>query len=34
MKKHNPVVIPRNYRVEETLEAADNGDYSANGKIS
>jgi len=28
MKKHNPAVIPRNYFVEETLSAAENGDYS------
>ena len=28
MKKHNPAVIPRNYKVEEALEAADNGDFS------
>ncbi|MBU8906043.1 protein adenylyltransferase SelO [Desertibacillus haloalkaliphilus] len=29
MRKHNPVVIPRNHRVEEALDAAvENGDYS------
>lgn len=33
MKKHNPVIIPRNYRVEEALEAADNGDYSVMEKL-
>lgn len=28
MRNSNPAVIPRNHRVEETLEAADNGDLS------
>ena len=28
MNKHNPAVIPRNYRVEEALAAAGQGDYS------
>jgi len=28
MKKHNPAIIPRNYRVEEALEAAEQGDFS------
>jgi len=28
IKKHNPAVIPRNFRVEEALTAADNGDFS------
>lgn len=28
MKKSNPVVIPRNHRVEEALKAADNGDLT------
>lgn len=28
MKKSNPAVIPRNHRVEEALEAAENGDLS------
>jgi uncharacterized protein YdiU (UPF0061 family) len=28
MKNNNPAVIPRNYRVEEALEAAQKGDYS------
>lgn len=28
MMESNPVVIPRNHRVEEALEAAGNGDYS------
>lgn len=28
MKKTNPAVIPRNHRVEEALEAANNDDYS------
>jgi uncharacterized protein YdiU (UPF0061 family) len=28
MRRHNPVVIPRNHRVEEALEAAtSSGDY-------
>ncbi|MCL2564786.1 MAG: YdiU family protein [Defluviitaleaceae bacterium] len=27
MNKHNPAVIPRNYRVEEALTAAENGDF-------
>ncbi|WP_018591727.1 protein adenylyltransferase SelO [Terrisporobacter glycolicus] len=28
MKTSNPVVIPRNHRVEEALDAADNGDFT------
>jgi serine/tyrosine/threonine adenylyltransferase len=28
MRDKNPAVIPRNHRVEEALEAAENGDYS------
>jgi len=28
MKRHNPAIIPRNYRVEEALSAAEAGDYS------
>lgn len=28
MRNSNPAVIPRNHRVEETLEAAERGDYS------
>lgn len=28
MKKSNPVVIPRNHRVEEALKAADRGDFT------
>lgn len=28
MKRHNPVVIPRNHRVEAALHAAENGDLS------
>ncbi len=28
MKKANPALIPRNHRVEEALDAANNGDYS------
>ena len=26
MKKNNPLVIPRNHRVEEVLKSAENGD--------
>ncbi|MEG1702919.1 MAG: protein adenylyltransferase SelO family protein [Niameybacter sp.] len=34
MKKHNPAVIPRNYRVEEALEAAvQNEDYSVMNQL-
>ncbi len=33
MRKTNPHVIPRNYKVEEALEIADNGDYSLVKKI-
>jgi len=29
MKKHNPVVIPRNHKVEEALAAAENGGFTA-----
>lgn len=28
MKRHNPAIIPRNHRVEEALQAAEQGDYS------
>ena len=28
MRSHNPVIIPRNHRVEEVLAAAEHGDYS------
>ncbi|MCL2358121.1 MAG: YdiU family protein [Defluviitaleaceae bacterium] len=31
--KKNPAVIPRNYRVEEALSAADNGDFSVMHKL-
>ena len=33
MKKTNPLVIPRNYKIEEALEIAENGDYSLVNKI-
>ncbi|MFD0713354.1 YdiU family protein [Paenibacillus sp. GCM10027626] len=34
MKEHNPAIIPRNHRVEEALEAAENcGDYSIMMKL-
>lgn len=33
MRDTNPVVIPRNHRVEEALEAANNGDYSVLMKL-
>ncbi|MEL3960042.1 protein adenylyltransferase SelO [Lysinibacillus endophyticus] len=33
MESWNPVVIPRNHRVEEALEAAVNGDYSVMEKL-
>ena len=33
MKKSNPVVIPRNHRVEEALKAADSGDLTVMEKL-
>ena len=33
MKKSNPIVIPRNHRVEEALKAADNGDLTVMEKL-
>ena len=33
MKKTNPMVIPRNYKMEEALEKAENEDYSLVNKI-
>lgn len=33
MRNSNPAVIPRNHRVEEALEAANNGDYSVMEKL-
>lgn len=33
MKQHNPAAIPRNHRVEEALEAAENGDLSVMKKL-
>ena len=33
MKKNNPIVIPRNHKVEEALEAANNNDMSLTNKL-
>ena len=33
MKKNNPTVIPRNHKVEEALEAANNNDLSLTKKL-
>ena len=33
MKKTNPLVIPRNHKIEEALEIAEKGDYSLVKKI-
>ena len=33
MKKNNPIVIPRNHKVEEALEAANNSDLSLTNKL-
>ena len=33
MKKNNPIVIPRNHKVEEALEAANNNDLSLTNKL-
>ena len=33
MKRHNPAVIPRNHRVEESLDAAEKGDISVMNKL-
>lgn len=33
MKKSNPVVIPRNHRVEEALKSADSGDFTVMEKL-
>jgi len=33
MRKHNPAVIPRNFRVEEALTAAERGDLSVMDKL-
>ena len=33
MKKNNPIVIPRNHKVEEALEAANNNDLSLTSKL-
>ena len=32
MKKNNPIVIPRNHKVEEALAGADKGSFRKNGK--
>ena len=33
MKKNNPTVIPRNHKIEEALEAANNNDLSLTKKL-
>ena len=33
MRKHNPLVIPRNHKIEETLKAAEKGDFKPTNKI-
>jgi uncharacterized protein YdiU (UPF0061 family) len=33
MKNTNPAIIPRNHRVEEALDSANNGDYSVMDKL-
>ena len=33
MKKNNPIIIPRNHKVEEALEAANNNDLSLTNKL-
>ncbi|WP_137790119.1 protein adenylyltransferase SelO [Bacillus sp. E(2018)] len=33
MRNNNPAVIPRNHRVEEAIQAAENGDYSVLEKL-
>ena len=33
MKKHNPIIIPRNYLVEEALEEAGNGNINSFQKL-
>ena len=33
MKKNNPIVIPRNHKVEEALEAANNNDLNLTNKL-
>ena len=33
MKKNNPIVVPRNHKVEEALEAANNNDMSLTNKL-
>jgi uncharacterized protein YdiU (UPF0061 family) len=33
MKKNNPTVVPRNHKVEEALEAANNNDLSLTKKL-
>ena len=33
MKKNNPIIIPRNHKVEEALEAANNNDLSLTKKL-
>ena len=33
MKRNNPIVIPRNHKVEEALEAANNDDFELLKKL-
>ena len=33
MRKHNPIVIPRNHKVEEALEDANNNDFELINKL-
>jgi len=33
MRKNNPIVIPRNHKVEEALEAANNNDFKLINKL-
>ena len=34
MKKNNPIVIPRNHKVEEALNAANNGNLEVMNKLN
>ena len=33
MKKNNPIIIPRNHKVEEALSAAEKGDFKIMNKL-
>ena len=33
MRKNNPIIIPRNHKVEEALESANNGDLKLINKL-